>query len=342
MGRENHRRQGDVQEASGEVSSQTNSTPLTIADRAQGAFFLFGAIRVFLTKGSEKIEVRIRSTRQRELLAYLAMRTKEHKEITWQIIATEMYERRIPDNLKKQRQALDNDVKQIRNLLELASQGQGLSYVDPIVAEKGENALWQLNPVYEAIDIIKFESTAEKMKKIRQGPFIDSQQVREDYATALESYGKGFATQQRQKQDIGKWANRYYGQYLAMYRELILNIASFEYAFGETVSGKEQEDCFRQAAQFYQQYAWATMPNPDDVLERAGQAQQRERTIQSCLEILSRIGDEESGDRIYSKYRDVMEQKSPDWIEDPQTKKLWENAANRLREKQLHNLGIQE
>jgi hypothetical protein len=288
------------------------------------AVLLLGGVR-FRLRGTEVLEVPIKSQRVRETLAYLAVSDRERGCNRDEIVEA-IHEKDEADSFKKGCDAYAYDVSVLRGLLKEACQQVQLPYVDPVKADRGNKAFHRLTKEYVVEDIARLERLAEDLAARRQyaDQATDLETFRKEYTTVLSLYCDGFLGLQTRK-DARRWVRAYFVRYQDLYHGLLWNLAEYEYAIGQSQQGEERKTSFRQAADLYERCAFLTAPSRDD-LERGMYSPLSEQALRQCFRLYGLLGDQTNLHSAYDSYVKLLKSKSKKWRLDPQTVQTYEEA----------------
>lgn len=288
-----------------------------------GCLYLFTPqVNLFLGT-NEQIPLRIKSSRQLELLIYLAVKTGQ-EVIQWDDIVANVFEWRYPGkNVEELHEKLHKDAAQLRELFEKALRKAGLPYADPIPTEgRGLHTIWRLADAYEAVDLIALETFyRQELEAIRKGREIDLQRFRDLCETVVGYYQNGFLTGLLRKAQVGDWAKKCHSQYREMYWRILWEAAEYEYTLGKSAQREEQHRWFSQAAQLYQRYALETASATP--VGQEGPTQLGEYTFGQAMHLYHLTGNHHSARRVHHEYIARIKRRFPDWKPEPQTEQIW-------------------
>lgn len=313
------------------LDKQTETREAMQQVQPECALFLLGTVRIRLS-GLEAVNVHIKIFRQLELLAYLATKASD-RQVTASTIATDIYSRRYPTkNSHQWLDRLQKDTVKLRETFQTAFHDAGIPAFDPISVGRGPGSIYQLADVFKVVDIARLEAVAKRVSRIKQERTGSIDKLRVVYDKLFETPFQGFLEELVRASEVGPWASHYADKYRDMNLQLIWDTAECETLYGEKLNGEEQQEAFRRAAQLYHKYAIATLPDvselEEDELEEVEVSPLSERALQQSITILGRIGDTLTVDRIHGEYIEKVKRKAPSWVEDAQTKKIWQEAKS--------------
>lgn len=284
--------------------------------------------QIYLGEGKQ-IPLRIKVPRQLELLLCLATYARQQTTYGDDLVNC-VYEWRYSEENKEQLQKkLHKDAAKLRKIFEVASQKAGLPYVDPITVEgRGQHAIWRLSEVYEVEDLVALETFYQRELEVaKKGREVNLQRFRDLYDMVISYYHGGFLVRLLHQEQVGEWAQKLQSRYHKMYRQILWDVAEYERILGMGEQPEEQRDCFKRAAQLYEQYAFEIFHRPQKLKVQEEHGQMSEYALQQSMLLYHWAGEDQAAYRVRYEYFKMMRRRFQGWTPQPQTEQAWKEVT---------------